>query len=354
MRASLQFSKNSGRHWIGLVEASTKSPGFELNDTGILFRSDDISTRTEVTYRETQPGSWYQNYRFEMKANISWNYGGTRRENEIRFGPRLQLKNFWTFFTDFYFSPRTLNDRLTRGGPLMGSARSWGLLGGVFTNRSSNIFSRAFINYEWDEFGGWQLAINPSAEIRTGGRWEFQVNPRYSRQTNPRQYITTLTGGESDTYGKRYVFSSIDRSTLSLQTRVNYAFSPDLTVEMYAEPFVASGNYLNPGELPAPGSYRLDSYNVIGTASDGDFLVSHQGDVFTVPDPDFLVTSFRSSLVLRYEWRPGSTFFLVWQQNKLNRSDRNRFVEPGDLVTALGETGDNLFALKFTYWFPVK
>ncbi|MDZ7716441.1 MAG: DUF5916 domain-containing protein [Balneolaceae bacterium] len=352
MRGSLEFSKNSGKHWLWELSASTKTPGFELNDTGILFRSDDISSRLELTYRENNPGSWYQSYRFELSGDLSWNYGGVRRETKLEFGPRLEFKNFWTFFSDVSFSPRTLDDRLTRGGPLMGSPRKYGLQGGLFTNRSSNIFGRVFINYEQDEFGGWNFSVNPSIEVRTGGRWEFQLRPRISRRTITRQYIETRSGGPVDTFGQRYIFANIDRSTLSLQTRINYAFSPDFTLELYAEPFVATGNYYRPGQLPEPGSYDLNRFEVLDNDQGESFTVRDGADVFDVPDPDFLTQSFRSSLVLRYQWRPGSTFFLVWQQNRSMSSDQNRFVEPGDLVDALGQTGDNIFAIKFTYWLP--
>ncbi|WP_445663987.1 DUF5916 domain-containing protein [Fodinibius sp. AD559] len=349
-RGKLEFSKNAGDHWLWEVEGNTKSPGFDLNDTGILFSSDEINSSAEVTYRENDPSSWYQSYRFELSGSTSWNYGGTLRENRIELSSRIQWKNFWNNFLNIEYSPRTLNDRLTRGGPLMGSGRNYGITTGLFTNRSANIFGRIFLGYDWDEFGGWDFGVRPSIEIRTGGKWELQLSPRFSRETNPRQYITTQSGGRQETFGKRYIFSSIDRTTLSLQTRLDYAFTPDLTLEMYAEPFVASGNYYNPGELPEPGSYELEYYNVQGRDS-GDFLVSDNGSKFTVPDRDFLVKSFRSSVVLRYQWRPGSTFFLVWQQNRFSRKELNRFVEPGDLVNALGETGDNLFAVKFTYWF---
>lgn len=350
-RGQLEFSKNGGDNWLWEVQGSTKSPGFDLNDTGILFSADVIDTRTEITYRENTPSSWYQSYRFELSGNASWNYGGIRRENEYELSSRIEWKNFWTNFLNFEYSPRTLDDRLTRGGPLMGSPESYGIRTGLFTNRSANIFGQVFLSYDSDEFGGWDLGIRPSVELRTGGKWELQLEPSFSRETDTRQYITTLSGGSEETFGKRYIFSSIDRTTLSLQTRLDYTFTPDLTLEMYAEPFVASGNYYSPGELPEPQSYQLDYFDVQGLDSDSDFIVNDNGSQFTVPNPDFLVKSFRSSMVLRYQWRPGSTFFLVWQQNRFARDRENRFVEPGDLVNALGETGDNLFALKFTYWF---
>lgn len=352
-RGRLEVSKNAGRHWLWEVQGSTKSPGFELNDIGVLLRADEISSRADLTYRENTQGSWYQSYRIRLTMDGEWNYGGVRRENSFELNNRIEWKNFWSHWMSIEYSPQSYDDRLTRGGPLMGSPAEIGIRGQISTDRSANIFSELFMNYQEDEFGGWNWRIRPSIQIRSGSRWELEFEPGFSLQTNTRQYITTLSGGREATFGNRYVFSNIDRSTVSLQTRFNYAFTPDLTLEMYAEPFVASGNYYEPGELPEPRSYNLDRYTTNGRTSDGDYIINRNGDSFTVPDNDFLVKSFRSSIVLRYQWRPGSTFFLVWQQNRFSREESNRFVEPGDLVNALGETGDNILSVKFTYWFSV-
>lgn len=353
-RARLNFEKNAGRHWLWEVGGSTKSPGFELNDTGILFEADDISYRTELTFRENKPGSWYQSYRLSLDTRASWNYGGTRIDNQLGLDGRVEWKNFWETSLEFEYSPRAMDDVRTRGGPLMGTGRRFELQTNFRTNRSSTFYFDLFQNSAWDELGGWEFFVSPEFQYQPGGRWNLSVDPRFKLQTEKRQYLTTLDDGPSDTYGKRYIFSSIDRSSLSLRIRFNYSFNPDLSVEAYAEPFVASGNYYKPGELAKPGSYRLDNYNVEATTKEGNLLVNDGNKIFEVPDPDFLVKSFRSNIVLRYQWKPGSTFFLVWQQNRFTRDHNNRFIEPGDLVNALGETGDNIFAIKFTYWFPVK
>ncbi|MGD8426318.1 MAG: DUF5916 domain-containing protein [Balneolaceae bacterium] len=350
-RASLRFSKNGGRHWLWEIRGSTKSPGFELNDTGILFSTDEINTHAELTYRENTPSSWYQSFHTGIEVGNKWNFGGIRTGSELQVDGGIQWKNFWSTYMGLEYSPRSLDDHLTRGGPLMGSARRWGIRSHFSTNRSNNVFWEFSFDYNSDEFGSWRYKINPSVQVQTGGKWGYSIEPEFSRRTEARQYVTTLSGGPSATYGKRYIFSSIDRTTLSMQLRLNYAFTPDLTLELYAEPFVASGNYYNPGELSAPRSYKLDYYHVEGKNENGDFIVSSGNKRFNVPDNDFLVTSFRSNIVLRYQWRRGSTFYLVWQQDRFAESELNRFVNPGDLVNAVGKTGDNVIAIKFTYWF---
>jgi len=352
-QAGINLEKNAGKHWLWEVGGRLKSPGFELNDTGILFSADDISTQAELTYRENDPGSWYQSYRLEIGIDNSWNYGGLRKETGLQFSGDLEWKNFWS--TNFFmqYQPRGMFDGRTRGGPLIGRPENMFLNAGISTNRSSKLFSRLNYRHWTDEFGGWMHNISGEFQYRSGERWELSLRPRFQMEKEKQQYLETLENGPAATFGKRYIFSTIERRTLSLRMRVNYAFNPKLTLELYAEPFVSSGNYSNPGELPSPGSYRLDRYNIDGRTQNGDYIANDGEEQFTVSDPDFVVHSFRSNLVLRYQWRPGSTFFLVWQQNRFVEDELSRFAEPGDLINTLNETGDNIISIKFTYWIPV-
>jgi hypothetical protein len=174
------------------------------------------------------------------------------------------------------------------------------------------------------------------------------------------QYLTVIdTGGPAATGGTRYVFAAIERSTLSAQLRLSYTFTPDLTLEAYAEPFAASGRYYDHGELPSPRSLQLTPYvAVTGPSADsalaaGTLLVRSGAATLGLPAADFNVRSFRSNLVLRWEWRPGSTLFLVWQQNRYARASSGALVRAGSVWDALTATGDNFFAVKFSYWVPV-
>jgi hypothetical protein len=166
-----------------------------------------------------------------------------------------------------------------------------------------------------------------------------------------------MDNGSALTYGKRYIFSRIKRNRLALRLRVNYAITPDLSIEGYAEPFAARGDYFQPGELTAPKSYELREYGTgdtnIQRLDESTLQITDGPTSFKIEDPDFLVRSFRSNLVIRYQWRPGSTLFLVWQQNRFNSLDQAPAVDPTDLTKSLLDSGDNVFAVKISYWFPV-
>jgi hypothetical protein len=131
-------------------------------------------------------------------------------------------------------------------------------------------------------------------------------------------------------------------------------------LELYAEPFAASGRYYGIGELAAPRTFRLREYGTSGTTiardSVGDYLITDNGgaDTVLVANPDFNVLSFQSNAVLRWEWRPGSTLFLVWQQSRGAGDSRGTLVRPRNLYDALRAPGDNFLAVKVSYWLPVR
>jgi hypothetical protein len=237
-------------------------------------------------------------------------------------------------------SPRTRGvTTWLRNNP--GSRSSWG----VELTLSSN------------DRGGSRVGVSPSLSIRPGNRWELSLDPRWSRWEEARQFILSRDGGRAETFGRRYVFSHVDRSEVAAQIRLNYTFTPDLTLETYVEPFASSGSFHAFGELRAAGTGELIDYGSQGTAivpnADASWTVTDGGSSFTIPPRDFNVRSLRSNLVLRWEWRPGSTAYLVWQQDGFADHDQ-RSVRPGDLFDAFEVTRDHFLALKMSFWLPVR
>jgi hypothetical protein len=213
------------------------------------------------------------------------------------------------------------------------------------------------LEYGDNEDGGFRYAIGGELTMRPAPRWQLSVRPGYERRVDDQQYVTTLEGGRVETFGRRYIFAFIDRSTISSEVRLNYTFKPDLGLEFYGEPFAASGRLDNFGELDAPRSRVRRVYGTGGTQtaveSDGSLTVTDAAGSFTLRNRDFNVRSFRSNLVLRWEWRPGSTLYVVWQQNREESEVRTERVGLGDLFGSLRSTGDNIFAIKTTFWFGV-
>jgi len=166
-----------------------------------------------------------------------------------------------------------------------------------------------------------------------------------------------MGGGTAATYGERYIFGYTDRTTLALETRLNFTLQPDLNLELYAQPFAASGRYFDIGELAAARGLNLRTYGTDGTTiarqNNGDFNITDNANAFTIPNKDFNLRSFRSTLVLSWEWRPGSTLFLVWQQARSRELASGTRATLNDLLRSAGAAGDNLFAVKMSYWIGV-
>jgi len=353
----LAFEKEGGRHWLYGVGGSFESPGFEINDLGRLGTTDDIDTWADLGYRETQPTRLFRNYSVELSGRAGWNFGGVRQYNGVELDLQGQFHNFMGGSLSLEVYPHTLSDGLTRGGPLMRTTDDVFLHGRLSSSFSSSTQWNASLTYGFDELGGKAYYASAELQVRPGSRWELSVEPEYSHTIDTRQYVTQLVGSRPEVYGGRYVFGRIDRHTLSAQFRINYAFSPDLTVELYAEPFAASGQYDALGELQAARTNDLRRYGTDGTVilrdPAGGYTISDGADTFQLDNPDFHVLSFRSNLVLRWEWRPGSTLYFVWQQNREEQDDPSRPASLRSFVDSFGGHGDNFLAIKVSYWLPV-
>lgn len=364
---SLQASKDAGRHWLWSGGVWADSPGLELNDIGVIRRADDIQSWFYLNYRETEPGRIFRRYNVWANPSVGFNYGGIRKDTGIWMGGGVTWNNYmWNNFNLAYHPP-TLSDNLTRGGPLMGNDGGWRARLSWGNNQSANVnwsigsgVSDVNHNQAFDAFASFSAQPSP--------RLQVSVGPSFFTQKNARQYYTTPdpanAPGTGATFGTRYVFSTINFSQISAQFRVNYLFSPTLSLELYAEPFVASGQYSNFGELEAARSSNLRVYGEDGGTSItpvvdpesglvDSYDVTDGGASFSLSNNDFNITSFRSNLVLRWEWSPGSTVFFVWQQNKAGSSPAGSSLEPGSLFDAVTAPGQNIIAIKANYWIPI-
>ncbi|MEP6834073.1 MAG: DUF5916 domain-containing protein [Gemmatimonas sp.] len=358
--ASLRLDKNAGRHSLGGIQLSMRSPEFEINDVGQMRSGDDIDFNADVQLRDTKPNKYVRLYNFGTATQSGWNFGGIRQYLRFSENASATLNNFMRVAVGATMAVGSISDDLTRGGPLMRTPNSY-----QFT---ASLNSRANVPTTWsirgthqhDEFGGWNWSAATTLTVRPASRWQASVDPTYSYIVDPRQYIGTRAGGSAATYGSRYIFSFIERSTLSARFRLNYAFTPNFTAEGYAEPFTASGRYYDFGELSAARSKVQRVYGAPGTGTtivrneNGTRTVTDSASTLTLPALDFNRLSFRSNLVLRWEWLPGSTAFLIWQQSRADQDATGRLIRLHDLGDAVQSPGDNFLVAKVSFLFGVR
>jgi hypothetical protein len=370
--AGISFNKNTGKHWLYNTFFGTEAPSFELNDAGRLSTADGRIVDLYLQYRETTPKAWYRRYNVSLNHGQERNYDGDMQFGYLRSDASITFKNFWTVALTGWRDFEAQDSRLTRGGPSMG--KDGFNVGIVSLSNAGSASTRwnARVYYGKTDFGAIVNRLSGLLSFKPGPRWDFSMTPNFLRNQSTRQYITTRTDGSAVTYGNRYVFAFLDQSSFVNTLRLNYTFKPDLTLELYGEPFAASGRYSKFGELAAPRATELRRYGTDQTTAtkngDGSVTVTDSRPsspaTFTIPFRDFNVRSWRSNMVLRWEYRPGSTLYVVWQQNREADAPGGDLVSFGGLVDpfrnrvgrygygdpGVGHAMQNFFAVKVNYW----
>jgi hypothetical protein len=361
VNSSLSLERANGRHWLWSVFAFARTPGFDVNDAGAMSRADTKQLDGAVTYRERKPNAYFQNYSATLETYGQMDFGNVRNAAFVRADGVLTWKNFWyTNLTAWQDLPSQSAD-LTRGGPYMGTGYYRVGIVEVGNSFASPTHWSGRVYYGRTTLGEKTQRFSGSVGVRPGPQWQLTLTPNYLTSRDPRQYVGASSApGRTETFGTRYQFATIDFHEFTLSTRLNYAFSPDLTLEMFVEPYAASGRYSGFGELSKPRSRELIGYGrgegVSGTrvfaigAGDAGRLAA---DTIIVRAPDFNERSLRTNAVLRWEWRPGSLFYAVWQRQGSRSLDRYRRVDPSDAFGAFQGSYTNFFALKMSLWIPV-
>ncbi|HEV2131433.1 MAG TPA: DUF5916 domain-containing protein [Longimicrobiaceae bacterium] len=357
--AQLQLEKRAGKHITGDLVLWAVSPGYETNDLGLLFGADRVRGLAALEYAQRQPGRVLRSWRARMHSVLGQNYGGDRVEEVVGMWTQLQHLSYWSLVLWGDYSSETMNDRFTRGGPLVRLPARWTGSVGIGSDPRKPVLVRASVLSAGDRAGERSLEGSLSLGVRPSPRWSLSAGPRLRRVEAPAQYVTAVPDPEmAATYGRRYVFAPLDLTELSLQTRLNLTFTPDLSLELYAQPLLSHGSFGTPRELAAPRTFEFHEYGAqTGTLTrlEDGYEIDPDGagpaEVFRVPDRSFDTRSLRGNAVLRWEYRPGSTLFLVWQQRRWNDDLTNSF-HVGRAADALWSARpENVLVLKWTYWF---
>jgi hypothetical protein len=357
--STVQVRKPAGKHWTGDLWVGTISPGFEINDLGFLQRTDRTGTGGMIRYTERRPGRLLRTWSVNASQNFARNFDGDWIEKIVRTGGSVTLLNYWTVDLLGMYEPERFDDRLTRGGPLARrpAARIGRVVVGSDPRRS--VIGNATYQVQDDRAGGTTRTVQATAAVRRSPQWNLSVGPRIQTVREDAQYVATVADPTmAATFGARYVFAPLKQTELSVVTRLNWTFTPDLSFELYAQPLVSNGEYGAVKEFAAPGSYRFAEYGRdVGTVTRTGrrYTVDPDGagpaPAFTVADRSFTRRSLRGNAVLRWEYRPGSTVYMVWQQDRASAERMDVFETGRALGSILDAPASNVLVLKWTYWF---
>ena len=336
----------------GYVAASAESPGFDLNDLGLLQSADHIKAAAGLSYNQLTASPWFHDWNAGVNSSTSWNFGGTAKPIVIAPSAAVTTTSFASATINAQLRLPGMSDSLTRGGPLM--ATDWGgHLGiGFFSPSGYPTQWRAAISGDLGDTEPSGANISGAIVMRPTPRLRFDLGPTLSLIHDPRQYVTTIADPDAgnDTYGSRYIFATIDRHEASMDIRARVAFTPELTFDLYAQPFVSTGEYSAIGQLSAPRTHNLHIYSDIQRVA-GTAYVTDGGNSFSFTDPDFTVVSLRSTAVLRWEFAPGSVLYVVWQQNRAQDRAGASTWSPGLFGQTVTSPGEHTLAVKLTYWW---
>ena len=331
------------------------TPSFDVNDLGFQWRNDVINGHVVLGYRWTEPKSFYRRASLYTAAFRSIDFDKNTTWTGVFANGHVLFKNYYSFFGGWAYNPETISNRRTRGGPLTKTPPGWEVFGGAETDeRKTWVFELFGFSYRSD--AGTSASISPDVEWKPAANVALSVGPQLRFNKQQAQWVGAYDDPTATaTFGQRYVFGEIDQTTFSANIRLNWTFTPLLSLQLFAQPLISSGDYTRFKELAKPKSFDFNVYGEDnGSAIDENLLVDPDGDgpaeAFELDNPDFNFKSLRGTAVLRWEFRPGSTLYLVWTQTRDDFEETGDFRFGRSFDNLLSAKADNIFMLKFTYW----
>jgi hypothetical protein len=332
------------------------SPGFESNDLGLAFSTDVINKHISVGYRWLERGTYIRSASANILYANNHDFEGVKTADIIFSMASLRFVNFWSLNMNGGYSFEDLNNRALRGGPRVPE------VGGAFFGAGLNSDYRKDISYsfsvDWggDEDGGDALGLSMNLNMKLGDQLNLSIGPYFYWETDMAQYIAAVDDpANAAMYGKRYVFSQLDQTVTSADIRIDYPITPRFSLEGYFQPFIAVGDYSHFKEYKRPESSDFLVYGEEGSTIDENYVIDPTGgdnsDAFTLYNPDFNYKALVGTLVLRWEFSPGSTMFFVWTHNGSDFQNHGRYDFMKDFNRLVKSEADDVFALKLSYWF---
>jgi hypothetical protein len=349
----------------GLVRVNASlwgvSPGWESNDLGFHSNGDRAGAHGVILWRNVTPGRVLRSRNIWVAKAWTWNFARELQSDFIGSNASLTFMNYWSAGAAVFANRRSLEDRLTRGGPMAASPA------GVDVNGYVNSDDRKPLsaNFNWgvheDAAGGWGRNVGVTFNLKPASSLWFSIGPEWNRSYGFAQYVRSVDDPTAtSTLGGRYVFGGIDQWQLAMTTRARVIFSPHASLQVYMQPLLATGDYSGFKELARPrtydfveygqtaGSLTFDPFTRIYTADpDGDAGVAPS---FSFTDPDYNFKSLRLNAVFRWEFRPGSNFYAVWTRQQQDLSNPGRFAPGRDARAMFAAPGDDIVLFKVAYW----
>jgi hypothetical protein len=337
----------------------TISPGFEANDIGFQTNADMALTGYWVGYQQYEPGKIFRNWNLGTNGWGGVSYGGERISLGGNVNGGFQLKNFWGGGAGFNFNAEEYSTSMLRGGPAFLRPAGWSLWSHLSSDQRKLVsLNLSFRTSSRPASGGKSYRVSPGVNIRPTDEADLYLGPSFSWDRSALQYVDDpMVNGSPE-----WLLGTVDQSTVAMTMRLSYTFSPTLSLQLYAQPFISAGDF---SEFKVVTDPRADAFADRIRVLEGDAISSqvvdgdreYSADLnadgvmdHTFQDPSFNFKQLRSNLVLRWEYRPGSALFLVWSQGRTDVNSNGRFRLGEDVTDLWNAQGTNVLMLKVSYW----
>ena len=329
---AVSFGKIGGERTRFNAHYGYKRPGFDVNDLGFQRRADERTMSHWFQLRYNTPGRFTRSWMVNFNQWAGWNFDGDRTFSGGNINMHWTWRNNWRTGFGLNGNMAPFRDRTTRGGPGVRGNRNVGLWYYVDLDNRRAIVPGYNGYHEIDGQGTSRHNFNPAITWRPSSAASLQLGMRIGLNNDDAQWVRN----EDRNGTTRYVFGRIEQRTVAMTARLNYTITPNLSIQTYAEPFVSAGDYSEFRELvdgrASEYEARYRTYDYTGNA-------------------DFNYRSFRTTNVLRWEYRPGSSLFVVWQQGRQDVASTGDFRFGRDFGDLFSAPSNNVFLVKLSYWF---
>ena len=334
------------------------SPGFELNDLGYLQAADYKMLRGYVAYIESKPQKdFLRNYHVAPFYRLLWDYSNTTTLALSGLEINTSFTNKWGFYLSGFYESRNVENSMLRGGPPVLLNPRWGTDMMIDTDESKKVSARAYhgtvlSDKRYAHFAWAEVNYRPIPNLGLSGRLN------YTYWKKGLEYAGQLTVGAGE---RIYLMSALRQDVAGFTFRADYSIIPDLSVQFYGNPFISFGKYtqFKRATHTMDKKYEnrfvlLDNDVLTYDPANNEYSVTEtNGHSYSFGNPDFSFREFRFNLVIRWEYRPNSTIYLVWSQDRSGSYPGYNSSYNQNMKELFQYYPDNVFMIKLNYWFSL-
>jgi hypothetical protein len=360
--SELSLTKISGKNFKGSFTYRQISPGYDINELGYIRSANTKQLKSYIEYEDFVPKKYWQLLSFSFGSWHDRDYQWKNGSHGLWADFWVRLNNWYSFSLDFERSEGGINRTLTRGGPLAGlpAYNKYGFRIRTDRRKSFNGYygmsKRSAVDGEYDR--SFRTGIN----YRPNEQWKIELDLFTNKEFDTDQFIISIDDELAiNTFYKRYIFADITNDSKGFTFEANRIASPQLSFQFFLKPEISQYEYQDLKEFLEPKKYKFNYYSE-------DQIVNVDDETIEIdPDRDGMAPSFqlssdyikgfnflslRSNFIIKWEYRPGSAMFLVWQQQRdhFEVTESNMELSSG-IDKLMKSNATNTILLKVAYWF---